>query len=189
MTEVPQVVRIGIDCETLGTAADSVILSIGATNNVTKEDFYAEIDSKGQCCRTIDIDTVRWWKSQSIEMPNGTIPLEVALHDLVGYIWRTRDYECNPLEIWANGTDFDIALLNNAYTQCGIQPAWKYNEVRDFRTMRKMFPEVQSPERQAEHHALADARWMMTYLDLILLRIERQRDNLFLMENGYVRPD
>jgi hypothetical protein len=71
--------------------------------------------------------------------------------------------------VWANGTDFDIATLYDAYRNCGIAPAWRYSDVRDYRTVAKMFSGVvPRPENINPHNALFDARVQALHLSAIL---------------------
>jgi hypothetical protein len=66
-------------------------------------------------------------------------------------------------EVWANGSDFDLPIIANAYRACGYSNApWPYFNGRDYRTVRKMFPKSVLNEYTVEpacaHDALEDAR-------------------------------
>ena len=67
--------HVMIDLETLGTKADSVIISIGAvkfdldSEQMDDNGFYASvsIDSNLERGRKIDEDTLLWWLQQSTD--------------------------------------------------------------------------------------------------------------------------
>ena len=69
--------------------------------------------------------------------------------------------ETAELELWAKGTDFDLALLKNAYQRLGIQPAFAYNVGRDVRTVIALAKLIGWEEVKVEatiaHDALADS--------------------------------
>lgn len=168
--------HIMIDIETLGLIPESVILSIGAvcfipSQTQVEEMFYVECDVRQP--RVIDTDTVKWWHKQSTPMPiHGEVPLRDALLKLYDFVHLNKNAD-NEIEIWANGTDFDIAVLYNAYRQFDITPAWKYSSVRDYRTMSKMFPHIaRPPEMPNKHNALNDAYWQTNHLSAILMHLD-----------------
>lgn len=163
------VIQIHIDIETLDKLPTALILSIGAVNDCTNDTFYIEVDLEDQGPRTIGIDTLKWWLEQPTEMPiQGIVKLFDALTGLATYIRRLRPFPESKIEVWVNGLDFDVPILINAYNNCGIPVPWKYNEVRDFRTVRKLFLEIQDSERVNHHNALADAQWQMEHLNRCL---------------------
>lgn len=161
--------HIMLDTETLGTRADSVIISIGAVKfdpysnmpfAIEPETFYASvsIDSNHEAGpRDIDEDTLVWWLDQSASArrvftePKTT--LRCALEDLAFYI-NHPDYE-----MWSNGADFDLPLLTHAYRSFGLEVPWQHSNTNCFRTMKKLpFARALPAVPQADkHHARADA--------------------------------
>lgn len=150
--------HVMVDLETLGLRPDSVILSIGAVvfdaNTIDSESYWTvELDQPG---RRIDADTVRWWLGQSegarraIYDPRETWTLGRALDEFA----ELFDADTR---IWANGANFDIVLLEHAYS--GRTP-WKYKNTRCYRTVRAMFPGIDNEidSMGDEHNALDDAR-------------------------------
>lgn len=154
-------VHFMVDLETLDTAATAVILSIGACivpkpmDPADLDTFYAEVHPDHQYMRTKSLDTIRWWKEQGDCPDQGTTLLSEALGDLRAYLLRHTE---RPI-IWCKGTDFDTAILAHAFKQYEIPCPWRYNDVRDFRTVKKLFGEsmVVKLENEHPHHALADA--------------------------------
>ena len=164
-------VHIMVDIETLDTIPSAVILSIGACvickrpgNELTS---YMELEVATQHERTRSVGTEIWWKQQGSIPDRGTIPLTAALNQFSRYL---ANLTVRPI-IWCKGTDFDVAILAHAYKQVGIPVPWKYNDVRDFRTIKKMFEESidQQIKNENPHNALDDAIFQARQLDSIEL--------------------
>jgi len=148
-------INVMVDIETLDTERTAVILSIGACTMAPFTDtltFYEEIMIVGQEARTQSQSTIDWWKTGSNYPGQGIRTLPAVLTSFSRYLSSLR---AEPI-IWCKGTDFDVAILAHAYKQFGIEVPWKYNSVRDFRTMKKLFPVTSTPNPNA-HHALGDA--------------------------------
>ncbi len=163
--------HVMIDIETLSTQPNATILSIGACPVFPEEhldlaDFYHEIHPNQR--RHIETKTISWWMDQPTKPPmNGISLLSESLWALRSWIVH-RFYE-DPI-IWANGTDFDITVLSDAYRDLGVGVVpWKYNNVRDFRTVSKLFP-IEMSDSDSKHNALADAKWQAAKLRLICER-------------------
>lgn len=148
-----------VDLETWDTGPSAVILSIGAciigADPIRFDTLYLELNTNTQFLRTKSEDTMRWWEQQGNCPCNGRTNWEDALQHLRDYLTRIT---IKPI-IWCKGTDFDVAILTHAYKQLGIDTPWKYNDVRDFRTIKKMFGEsmVVTIENPNPHNALDDA--------------------------------
>lgn len=144
-----------IDIETFDTIPTAVILSIGAVamdmeslSIIHAQVFYQEIN-KNQPNRTTSLATMDWWLERGNCPCKGTAHLPQALKDLAN--WLPED-----AEIWCKGTDFDTQILSNAYVQHSLFVPWKYNAVRDCRTIFKTFPLFWGIE--TTHNALEDAK-------------------------------
>jgi len=181
--DTPKPLRIMLDFETLGLAPSSHVLSLGACTfpgELPKQEvFYTEF-SKEQPGRTVDISTIEFWFAQEIKPPiAGGVSLASGVRDFV--MWCKFNLErlgTDRLELWCNGTDFDIPVLNDI-TNCTSYPLtlpWKYSDVRDYRTLRKLFPEVVPAERTTQlHHALEDAIYQAQHCVEILHYLESIR--------------
>lgn len=157
--------HIMLDNETLGTAADAVIMSIGAVRFDLDSDalddagFYASIsiDSNLEHKRRIQEDTLIWWMSQG-EGAQGVFheskqTLGQALDDLSDWI---GDDECF---IWSNGADFDLPMIAHAYTSLCKAVPWKFWNSRCFRTYKNLpgAKNVKVPFEGVKHNAMFDA--------------------------------
>ena len=163
-------INVMVDLETLGRGPDAMVLSIGAVvfdpvdGKGLGERFYVEIDPETSPGK-MDVGTVHFWMQQAKDgnFPpmNGTARHEWAFQEFYTWLQAKCNYQLNNLIIWSNGTDFDIPKCKN--------PPWKYSNVRDCRTIFKVFglPEDMPPS-QNHHNALADAEWQAVYLINIL---------------------
>lgn len=175
------VLHLMIDFETLGLRPNSVILSAGVCSVppslVPEAQWYGEFDALEQegapYNRVTDPDTLTWWLAKGY-MPTGELSLRDGIISLQAHIANlAQQYR---LELWANGTDFDIPLFYSALDQQNCPSPFKYNSVRDYRTMRKAFWEVPFlPFEGKKHHALHDAMNQAAHLNLIFDHIQKLR--------------
>lgn len=167
--------HIMIDNETLGTRADSVILSIGAVkfnlsdDQIDAQGFYGvvEIDSNHEYApRNISGDTLKWWMQQGQAAKSvfaeRKSTLDEVLHDLAGWV------DHDNYQVWGNGSDFDIAMLTHAYGTHKMPTPWKFWNTRCFRTIKNLpnTPPNKTPPTVA-HNALADALSQAQHLQQI----------------------
>lgn len=164
MTENNKTPHIGIDIETLSLRPTACIIAISAKTFF----FDGTVDEKYSfdCCvdatscamygLTIEQSTVNWWASQPGEAKSYFLKTEaIKLQDaLIRLAQLYRDvqqaYNCQRVLVWTQGTDFDIAVLRNAYRQvfgentyfwpdenceiCISDAPWPHDCVRDART-------------------------------------------------------
>lgn len=146
-------IHIMVDSETYDTKPTAVILSIGAVVIVDPiQSYYRELDPTTQTYRTVSDSAKEWWSNQPMPIPIGPYSLYDALTDFSGWL---QDI-CKGAEpvIWCKGTDFDVAILTNAYEQMYLPVPWKYNNIRDCRTVFKI---AEWEPEKANHSALDDA--------------------------------
>jgi hypothetical protein len=159
-----------VDIETLDTEETAVILSIGACLVPrTTCQFYVECEQGlGQLNRTISQSTLDWWNTQPVGLkPNGH---DLLIDSLTWFSHWLTQLPGKPI-IWAKGIDFETKILANAYKMYGLPVPWKYNDVRDFRTLKKVFISVLGdsiPENAQPHNALADAKHQADVLEMII---------------------
>ena len=166
--------NVMIDFETYGVRPNAVILSLGMVVVEDPKIFFYEAPSReDQNHRSTDESTLAWWSTQTISPPRPTCSYN-EFCDLV------HNWLCSlsgDIILWANGSDFDIPILNSVYKDSGRLSPWKYNNVRDYRTFRKVFYEVPvTPFQGTKHNALDDARNQAEHLKDILTYIEGRRD-------------
>lgn len=171
--------HVMVDLETLGLAPCAQVLSIGAVVFDIERDlgdtFYVEIDPEDHT-GSVDMSTLKFWFGQAAKgiLPpmNGTYRLIGAIEDFRSYLKKVHQGQRKDLVIWANGTDFDIPKLQHLAEVVGLELPWEYNNVRDCRTMFKLFGHLGiKPENLAKHNALADAEYQAKYLISIIRRL------------------
>ena len=185
--------HISIDLETLGTNVDSQIISIGAViftmKGQIRHEFYEEISLPKDTHINATPGTIAFWLSQ----PDGAAPevltnkdagvtMEDALRRLSHWI---NSYLDEVEGVWANGTKFDLGMLEYQYKKFGQEVPWFYNTDRCMRTLKQLAktkensnsPDklgsvheyaVHYADRQAgegvAHNALYDATWQAHYI-------------------------
>lgn len=161
--------HVMIDLETLGLKPSAIIISIGAVKFDLETGelggkFYAELDVESQKKdRSVCESVLKWWSERdglALAAFNGTMPLSAALENLKAFLGRN-------CAVWANGSLFDIAILENAYRSEGGHP-WRYNRVYDCRTLRMVHERIIGKyelEMEGVHHnalddAIYQAKWV-----------------------------
>lgn len=153
-----------IDCETLATTPDAVIMSFGAvkfdlcTGEIDEKNaFYASIsiESNLEIGRRISESTLKWWLKQEhqevFHEPKMSLgDALVAFDEWIG----GKEHK-----MWSNGADFDLPLVSSAYTALGMQAPWKFWDQKCFRTFKELPGANKVPKNvaTAAHHALMDA--------------------------------
>lgn len=137
---------IMIDLETLGTAPGSVITQIGMCafsprdGNPNVESTFIRIDPQSalDCGLTVSWATISWWLQQDHDArmkmagKEGALELWQALKQMNEWIVDKGDER---VQVWGNGSNFDIGLLEVALAKVGQKPAWHFRNIRDQRTI------------------------------------------------------
>jgi hypothetical protein len=160
-----------IDIETTSTKNNACILSISALKfkRDPEDKSYYVFDKKVslQSCKDVglesDAKTMIWWGQQKessiVEVfginKNGEgddrLPLKLVLSDF--NIWFNQ--EPKPDLVWCQGLNFDIPILSEAYSRCGINTPWKYYNVRDTRTLYDI-ADFKDTVKNTDHISLKD---------------------------------
>lgn len=172
--------RYMIDLETLGLKHDAVILSIGAVEfdsdgPILGRELYIELDTDIQPAHVVDMSTLKWWIHQTTlgnPIPiHGKIKPRQACYMLIDFFGKLE----KDAEIWANGINFDMPKLDYLMEIQDMYVPWKYNQVRDLRTLSKIFPHIPAPINQHKHNALSDAKCQAQYTADILYHIKEMK--------------
>jgi hypothetical protein len=152
-----------IDIETLDTKSSAVVLSVAAVTfeiwengPVIRDDklWIPSLREQLAAGRTVSERTVKWWGDQPRAAKDHwncpqqpIIPVyrmlgDIAVGGLAGFIGEN-------VPVWANGAVFDIGILESLCNMFGCDVPWKYNMVRDARTiyrdLRKLRERTSSP--------------------------------------------
>jgi exodeoxyribonuclease VIII len=198
--------EIMVDLETLDTSARAAIVSIGAVKFSLEDTiehvgaiepvdcFYrvVELDSSLRSGLEMSAKTIEWWMQQGERARSiffnttSKQPLPSSLLDFtkfcLGEAYLSTDGPA--INMWGNGSDFDCAILAEAYTKTFIKKPWKFSNSRDYRTLKdfaKRFnPRVRhtlsSDKDMVVHNALEDAK-KQTLLAQRYWRVIRGRPN------------
>lgn len=162
-----------IDLETLDTERTAAIVSIGMAffdeERIVKT-LYCRVNLKECFDRgmTLSKETAKWWFEQSYAVQAElTNPHRLGLESALKVV---RDQLATvDGQVWSCGS-FDLEILTHAFGLFSMEPAWKYWQARDFRTVREL-EKWQLPEREGDaHNALCDV-WHQTNC---LLAIKKQ---------------
>ena len=169
--------RVMIDLETGAVVKNAAILSIGACTfsdaGVSSGGFYKNVtlESCKEVGLVIDESTSEWWQrpeqaAAREALVDDPVHIRTALVEL--RMWLLSDTDPDKVEPWANGTSFDLAILETAYRFVGIPIPWKFFNERDYRTMKALFKIPKPTFEGQKHTALADARFQAEHLVSIL---------------------
>lgn len=158
--------NVMIDIETFGTRTNSIIVSISAVKFAFGSDdtevFHVNIDpiSSKSYGMVTDKATVDWWKEQSPDVIRSLSmnrkPLDVALDELSTFIGKEFE-QYKDMTIWANGAAFDFPIIEWSYHAVGKTPPWRYWNLRDARTIYKVFSlDFKTYQRVGQHHNSLD---------------------------------
>ena len=166
-----------IDLETLGTASDTVVLSIGAVEFDVKtkklgRTFYCELPIQSQINmgRSITAATLNWWMKQEGSAQavldaamSCKDNLDVLVNDFHTFLGTSR-----PLSVWGNGATFDISILESLFKDVNLKAPWAFTHVMDLRTFRRFVAkgkkvEVAGVKHNALDDSIAQAKYVMEY--------------------------
>lgn len=154
---------VTVDLETAALCPTAVVLSIGAvawdrTNDDTPffldgkvldygSFFSAHVDPRRLIVDgfTIDAKTQEWWSQQSeeakaaiLESDSEDLPcrdIKDAVNDLFAWIEAVKEqFGYDAVNLWSQGTDFDIAIIRNICYKYGLKFPVHYSNSRDHRT-------------------------------------------------------
>lgn len=121
-----------------------------------------------------DPDTRKWWESPEqaeawgnlqARIRDDGVMTQVALTGLAEFMAKheVQSY-------WFAGPTYDQVMLETYYDHYGIPRPWAYNATRDFRTIRKQFPEcweAMIKDRKGIHQAADDCEFQVSVLQEI----------------------
>jgi len=177
-----------VDIETLDTRPSAVVLSIGVVlfnrrdPSVKMEELKLTFglkeyrDAQIKVGRTVDKETVAWWKKQDADAKlifrQGNVPsVEKALGELSAFLTQ---YDTKVL-VWGNGASFDNTILVSLYRSFGMEAPWKFWNNRCFRTFKGEHGHIARPPAFAgvKHDAVDDARQQALYLQAMYTELQK----------------
>ena len=162
--------RAMIDIETLGTTMNAIIAEVGIViSEPGKDDFLLHLTldwrEQEQLGRGADVYTLLWWSQKDRISKFAELGKRQNLNrqrlaeslDMICFYLRDCD------ELWANSPTFDLAIINSLLQQA-IKAKLSYKAEMDFRTARKLHPDVPYDYPEDAHDALADAQAQVAHL-------------------------
>jgi len=167
-----------IDLETMGTASDTVVISVGAClfdKDGIHDKFFCLLNQQEQLKlgRTINEDTLKWWNKQAPEArkqledsKNGGLILREFFHDFEDFIdfgLADRKQKRDELRPWGNGANFDITIVEDLFRRhhaAGhVAIPWKFWNVWCYRTFSHLTKcrDILPRRHGVYHNALDDA--------------------------------
>lgn len=142
---------ITIDLESLSLSTNAAILQIAAvawnreadTNPyIDTPPFVGFVDIRSCVFDKFDFEprTIRWWGDQNDDVKKAVLtpaahPLKEVLENLDRWIAEIKtEMKANTVCLWAQGSDFDIANLRNAFARYEMPFPIHHNYFRDART-------------------------------------------------------
>jgi len=152
-----------LDIETLGTCPDCVVLTLGAVkfNPYTLDDvvggIYCKPDVDDQIARgrIVREDTMQWWSEQAEEVREEALGTEDRI-PVVQMLKELNKFLVGANNVWAQGTVFDIGILEHLYKQYEMVPNWQYWQITDSRTLFKLHGDPRVKGKEGLHNALED---------------------------------
>lgn len=176
-------VLVMADIESLDTGPRSIISQIGMVFVPASDPetvlgevlIYLPIQPQIDLKRTISADTLAFWMGQGekarLEFKQNSGDDFEELPALLRHVNRKfesfvdgRDYE-----LYARGPQFDVTNIESAMKDCAVKPAWRYDRVRDLRTVMALAgmrtqDVPRDVERFPEHMAVADCHYQLQCL-------------------------
>jgi exodeoxyribonuclease VIII len=167
-----------IDIETLGTASDTVVFSVGACmfdKNGVHDKFYSLLNQQEQIKlgRTVNEDTLAFWNKQAPEArqaledskTGGLIPKEFfeSFEDFIDFGLADHKQKRDELRPWGNGASFDITIMEDFYRRLNpkghLAIPWKFWNVWCYRTFSHITKcrDILPKRHGVYHNALDDA--------------------------------
>lgn len=162
----PKFPDVMLDLETLSTAPNAMILSIGAvkfnrnTKQISEDKFYRVIDINTYEKLDFDIDpaTVLWWFKQSDEARKSFTENPRPIGDV---LVEFNSWFDNSIYLWSHGASFDAVILGEVYKKYHLIPPWKFWNIRDTRTVYELGKTSITNKDRSEvgiaHNSLYDA--------------------------------
>lgn len=164
-----------IDLETLATVPDAIVVSIGAIafdieNGVLGQTFYMapSVSEQIENGRRLDPDTLKWWMNQSDAAKRvfneKSKPVANVLTTMTQW-YKSIPAETKKIQVWGNGSSFDISIMEHIFRQLNIGIPWGYSKVMDLRTFKRFVAKgVDVRKGGTNHNALDDAKSQAQYV-------------------------
>lgn len=151
--------HISLDLETLSTASDAAIIQIGAVDVFNPHNTFAAYIDPLQAKGHVSLETMQWWDTQDPDLRDrvmgGKETHVTALESFTNWCGELSQWNLSSIHLWANGADFDLPILRNAYERFTSYP-FDFRKHRCYRTLLTLASHTRTPSA-LPHSALSDA--------------------------------
>lgn len=167
-----------LDIETVSKAPSAVILSLGAvkfdpyTETEPTSPFYhlLDFDQQVELGRDVNAETLEWWGKQPANIQAACFGDE-GRTKVEDFLKEFNRYLVGVDRVWAQGIVFDFGILENLYWMMKTPKPWKYNQVRDSRTLFDLGYDPRREMQVEAHNALADAYFQARAVQKVYKRL------------------
>ena len=154
--------HIMLDIETMSVHPTAMVLSVAAIafdpfeittdfSDNPKLDLLLSLEEQSN--RDVQEITAWWWAQRAPEVKakifgeENRVSVDIALDLLIKFCWQKST-------VWCQGPTLDITVLTHLFEEHNKGVPWKYNVVRDSRTLLSLVEIEDEPE--ATHDAIQD---------------------------------
>lgn len=155
---------IVLDLETLAIHPQAAITEIGIIDLISDERFSLLINPAEQLNEpsqkfVTSQDTMEFHLKRDplylVNLAHTGVRSSFAAGLLHNWLMERKAQTGQELVIWCQGTDFDIPIITNFLKHYQYHLPWRHDDVRDIRTVAKLFPGISY--KKGNHSALEDA--------------------------------
>lgn len=182
--KTPQIIGM-LDIESLSTSSNAVVTQVGLVlvmasdpETVLSEiEIHLPIEPQLTLKREVSASTLIWWMGQNdVARKNFALNAGDDFDELPALLRHlNRKFEQvvdgQDYELFARGPQFDIVNVESLMADVAIKPAWKYDRIRDLRTVMaeaglstKAGDVPRDTTRFPEHVAVADCHYQLLCL-------------------------
>lgn len=167
-----------IDLETLSTAHEAVVLTLGAvkfnpfTLQPTTDELYMRLNADDQIekGRHVSESTMEWWTKQPEAIQEEALGPQNR-HEVPVVLAALNKFLVGVDKIWCQGPHFDITILESLFKQYGISTNWQYYQVMDSRTFFGVHGDPRDKNRASLHNAVEDCKSQAQGVQLLMKQL------------------
>lgn len=171
-----------LDLETLGQSPGNIIFEIAAvqfdlTTGLIGNKITISINKNDSLLNgfTEDIDTINWWKQQSVEAQEQlnikTNNGDTVLNSLLKFtLFIKENFNNKDFNIFGRGPSFDCSLLKIYYEKMKLELPWNFRRELCVRTYEFLRPEIKksiTPVGTEAHTGIQDCLNQIAYVTKI----------------------
>ena len=145
-----RIVDVTVDFETVGLGNNAALIELAATewnrdaecsDDIFMDSFMQRIDLTSAVFngREFETSTIKWWQSKPDAVKAAILseqcyPEKEVLENFAAWLEECGKADDAEVVLWAQGSDFDIAILRNRCKEYGIKLPVHFHNFRDART-------------------------------------------------------